>query len=328
MTVVLQASKDSPAALSLEHWLQVVDETFGSMHLRPPAHNQLPEQLVVGDVGAVRVSQLRMAWGTRSSEPCQAARTPRLIRQSDSEQYRVDLLVRGHMVVEQAGRQATLRPGDFTIVDLSRPVRWATAAERVVSLTFPHALLPLSRDQVAQLSGVRIPGDHGAGALVAPFTRQVVAHLDDYGAADGARLGTTLVDLLAAALTARLDREDELPPATQRQALLRRVHAFIEQRLADPTLSPGMIAAAHHVSVRYLYKLFETQPAGVAGWIRRRRLERCRRDLLDPALRAQPVGVIAARWGLTEPAHFSRLFRAAYGVPPVAYRRMMDNMLG
>jgi AraC-like DNA-binding protein len=188
--------------------------------------------------------------GTPSSGSCQAARTPRLIRQSDSEQYRVDVLVRGHMVVEQAGRQATLRPGDFTIVDLSRPVRWATAAERVVSLTFPHALLPLSRDQVAQLSGARIPGDHGAGALVAPSTRQVVAHLDDYGA------------------------------------------------------------------------------AGVAGWIRRRRLERCRRDLLDPALRAQPVGVIAARWGLTEPAHFSRLFRAAYGVPPVAYRRMMDNMLG
>jgi AraC-like DNA-binding protein len=86
-----------------------------------------------------------------------------------------------------------------------------------------------------------------------------------------------------------------------------------------------MIAAAHHVSVRYLHKLFETEQSGVAAWIRQRRLERCRRDLLDPALRTQPVSAIAARWGLTEPAHFSRLFRAAYGMPLVEYRLTMGR---
>jgi hypothetical protein len=31
-----------------------------------------------------------------------------------------------------------------------------------------------------------------------------------------------------------------------------------------------------------MYSLFEQQKATVAGWIRHRRLERCRRDLLDP----------------------------------------------
>jgi AraC-like DNA-binding protein len=155
----------------------------------------------------------------------------------------------------------------------------------------------------------------------------VVTHLDDYGAAGGARLGTTMVDLLTTALAARLDHEDELPSDSHQQALLRRVHAFIEQRLADPSLSPRMIADAHHVSVRYLYKLFETQPAGtgVAAWIRERRLERSRRDLLDPALAARPVSAIASRWGLTEPAHFSRLFRAANGLPPDAYRRTIGG---
>jgi AraC-like DNA-binding protein len=66
---------------------------------------------------------------------------------------------------------------------------------------------------------------------------------------------------------------------------------------ADPTLTPAMIAAAHHVSVRYLYRLFETEQSRVAAWIRQRRLERCPRDLLDPALRTQPVSAIAGRWG-------------------------------
>jgi AraC-like DNA-binding protein len=51
-----------------------------------------------------------------------------------------------------------------------------------------------------------------------------------------------------------------------------------------------------------------------------RRLERCARDLLDPALAHEPIGEIAARWGITNPAHFSRLFRAQFGLSPSEYR--------
>ena len=110
MTVVFQASAEEPIASRLEQWRHVVDETFGPALLRPPSRTHVPEQLVVGDVGAVRVSELRIAYPTVSPDRCQAARTPRLIRQSDPEpeRYRVDLLVRGQMVVEQAGREAAL----------------------------------------------------------------------------------------------------------------------------------------------------------------------------------------------------------------------------
>src|SRR6185437_7198589 len=100
-----------------------------------------------------------------------------------------------------------------------------------------------------------------------------------------------------------------------------RVHSFIEQHLGEEDLSPGLVAAAHHVSVRYLHRLFEAEDTTVAAWIRRRRLDRCRRDLADPALSALPVSTVAAKWGITDPAHFSRLFRSAYGLPPAEYRR-------
>jgi hypothetical protein len=59
----------------------------------------------------------------------------------------------------------------------------------------------------------------------------------------------------------------------------------------------------------------------VAAWIRSRRLDRCRRDLADPGLWARPVSAIGARWGFPDGAHFSRVFRAAYGIPPREYRR-------
>jgi hypothetical protein len=60
MTVLFQAS-DEPIASRLEHWRQVVDETFGPALLRPPSRTHVPQQLVAGDVGAVRVSELRIA---------------------------------------------------------------------------------------------------------------------------------------------------------------------------------------------------------------------------------------------------------------------------
>jgi AraC-like DNA-binding protein len=100
-----------------------------------------------------------------------------------------------------------------------------------------------------------------------------------------------------------------------------RIHAFIDAQMEDPDLDPASIAAAVHISTRYLYKLFEGEGLTVAGWIRARRLERCRRDLLDPLLRHQTVSAIAARWGIADPARFSRQFRVAFGQTPSEYRQ-------
>ncbi|HVD14271.1 MAG TPA: hypothetical protein VNK73_07460 [Actinomycetota bacterium] len=76
MTVVFQASDDRPVSSRLEHWRHVVDETFGPAFLRPPSRTHVPQQLVVGVVGAVRVNELRIAYPTASADRCQAARTP------------------------------------------------------------------------------------------------------------------------------------------------------------------------------------------------------------------------------------------------------------
>jgi AraC-like DNA-binding protein len=102
--------------------------------------------------------------------------------------------------------------------------------------------------------------------------------------------------------------------------LLRRIHAYIEQHLADPGLGPDRIAAAHYISVRYLHKLFQRRGATVSRFVQQRRLERCRRDLGDPALAGHTIESICSAWGMTNPDHFSRKFRAAYGCPPREWR--------
>ncbi|MQA86577.1 MAG: helix-turn-helix domain-containing protein [Streptosporangiales bacterium] len=312
MSMVFRA-EDEPVASRLDYWKNVVGETVVPLDFRVPGGPDFRSRLVTGDVGLVRVCEI-------TGPAVRVARTTKLLRRSDPELCKIDVLVRGRAVVEQGGRQAGLGPGDFVFVDLSRPCHWAISPARMVAVTFPRTLLPVPSNDLALLAGVGIPGGRGAGALISSLARQLPRHLGDYRVADGARLSAAVLDLLSVALAARLDRGDEVPPDIRQRALLLRIHRFIEERLADSELSPAAIAAAHHISVRYLYRLFETEGTTVAGWIRRRRLERCRRDLLDPALRAQTVGSIGARWGFADAVHFNRVFRAAYGVPPGEYR--------
>jgi AraC-like DNA-binding protein len=308
MTVVF-ANDDVPAPARTEYWRHVLGEA-----LVPLDPLGIPDRVVYGSAGAVAVGEL--------SHEGQggARRTTRHIRRSDPGLCKIDVIARGCGVIEQGGREADLRPGDFTLVDLSRPATWAMSSPRCVAVIFPRSLMPLGADDLARLAAVRIPGNRGAGVLISSLARQLPAHLDTWNEPGGARLGGAVLDLLMVALASMLDRERKVPEETQRSALLQRIHALIEQRLGDPSLSPPQIAAAHFISVRYLHKLFEAQRTTVAEWIRRRRLERCARDLLDPALAREPIGEIAARWGITNPAHFSRLFRAQFGLSPSEYR--------
>ncbi len=92
------------------------------------------------------------------------------------------------------------------------------------------------------------------------------------------------------------------------------VEAFIERRLRDPDLDVRQIAAAHYVSPRTLYRLFDGPGESVAGYIRGRRLDRCRREILArPDL---PLVAICGRWGMGDPKHFARKYRARFGQSP------------
>jgi AraC-like DNA-binding protein len=133
-------------------------------------------------------------------------------------------------------------------------------------------------------------------------------------------LASVTTDLVTATLARHLDAEDGATAEAHRRTLWLRVHVFIDQHLGDPGLTPEAIAAAHGISTRHLHRLFAEHDRTVAAWIRHRRLERCRHDLADPALRDRSVQAIATRWGFAAPAHFSRVFRAAYGVSPREHR--------
>lgn len=310
VSVVFRAV-DVPAAAREDYWRQVHHDQFGGLDVANDRRLGTADQLIVGELGPLRVAVL-------SSGPGCARRTPRQVQRVDPDRYLLIVQDDGRARIGHGGALAELQPGDFGLVDLSRPFRCLHSADRTVMLTFPTSALPLRRSDIGGLAGARIPGDSGVPALVSTLVRTLPAHLDDPGVA---RLGTAVLDLLTVALAARVDRPSAAGPEARRHALRERVRAFVEAQLSVPDLSPSTVAAAHHISVRYLHRLFEDEEHGVAGWIRRRRLERCRTDLLDRTLADRSVAATAARWGFTNAAHFNRLFRETYGLPPGAYRQ-------
>jgi AraC-like DNA-binding protein len=314
--VEVWSARDVPDHDRMDYWHHVVAGTCGSHAVRMPQGIDPTDQLRLGTAGGVRIDKLRV------SRTLRADRTVHHIRQDpDRSLCKVHVVASGIAKVTHNGREAVLAPGDFVLVDNERPVSKLMESVHFVTVAFPKTMFPLRPDEVSTLAGWRVGGDTGLGGLASSFVRQLVGLLDAWDEAGGVRLGTAVLDLLTVALAAQLSRDASVPPDTLQRTRLVQIHGFIERRLGDLDLSPATVAAANFVSVRYLHRLFETQETTVAAWIRQRRLERCRRDLADPALQTVPVSSIAARWGLTNPSQFSRQFRAVYGRPPTEYRR-------
>ena len=268
------------------------------------------------DLAAVSIAEL-------TCTPADMRRTPKLVRQSDPELYSIVLPLRGRLNLAQGERDAVLGAGDMALYTSSHPFDAHLDAGAGVSATLLHAyvprtLLPLPERKVDRLAATRLPGRTGVGAMFAELLARLATDADACTPADASRLSTVAVDLLTVVLAHHLDAD---APADARQtALLSSIKTYIQRHLHDPDLSPGTIAAAHHISLSSLHRLFQTHGLTAAAWIRRQRLDRAGRDLADATLRDLPVHRIAARWGFTDHATFTRAFRAAYGIPPRDYR--------
>jgi AraC-like DNA-binding protein len=275
------------------------------------------------DLGELRVS-------TMSLSHLEITRTAKLIRQSDPEAYQINYFIRQEGALSQAGRDTALRKGDLVILDSSRPYHGDVHAPgdswSHVTLQFSRSLMPLPEKTVQRLIAVPTSGRHGIGGAFTRWLIDLNTRADEFTAADIPTLASVTLDLLASVVARCLDAEAALSPEARRSALRAQINAFVEQHLADPDMTPQTIADAHHISLRHLQQLLAEDDTSPAAWIRHRRLERCRLDLANPRLNVRPVRAIAERWGFPDPAHFSRLFRAAYGIPPRDYRSLPSTV--
>ncbi|GAA2001895.1 helix-turn-helix domain-containing protein [Microbacterium ulmi] len=262
----------------------------------------------------------RAAVSTVAGTAVTVSRSRRQIAKADPGHIKLGLQLEGYSVIAQDGRDAALAPGDFALYDTTRPYRLDfDGAFRQFVVMFPLDALRLERGQFASLTAVRFSGRQGIGALASSLLGAMSRQLDDGALGGELPLSDAVFDLLTAAIADRLGPgvADE---QVRRRALRARIESFMADRIGDPQLTVAQIADAHHVSVRYLQKLFEEQNETVSGWIRHRRLEESRRQLGAVVAVATPISSVAAQWGFADAAAFARAFRQEYGVTPSEYR--------
>ncbi|MCZ1006667.1 helix-turn-helix domain-containing protein [Streptomyces lydicus] len=316
-------SEDVPLADRFDCWRTLVGRTHAPVELVSDYREDFRVFQRTLSLGAVSV------WPS-SFQPVLFRRTPRLIRESDPEGLHLTLPLKGTLYVSTGRDDASHGPYSLNVLDTSHPfeVRSVGGSDGLhtgVGLEVPAALLPVPGRQRDRLAGLRLSAGEGFGALLAQLLTQLANGTHAYQPADGPRLGSVVVDLLSALFAHALDANTLLPPETHRQALVLRIRSFIQRHLHDPQLTPPVIAAAHHISLSYLHRLFQHEEETVAAWIRRQRLDRARRDLADPAQRTTPIHAVGARWGFPRAADFTRAFRTAYGMPPSDYRSTLQS---
>lgn len=295
----------------LDVWRDLIRENFVALDIQADRNAPFTGSVRCSDLGHLTVASV-------SSGPQGCSRTPGLARRDDVVYLQVGLIAAGAARMTQDGREAVLQPGDFAVYETDRPFHWGLHGEwELLVFTWPRASIALD-DSASQLLTARaLSGGEGLGAIVGRMLRDLVTAPPELSAAGGIRLADEVAELVT---TVAGERVCPVAPASATDDLLRRIDAHIVERLADPDLGPTGIAAAHFVSTRHLHRLFAQRGATVTRQIQRLRLDRCRRELIDPRADHRSITDISRRWGFVDLATFSRAFRGAYGTTPSEWR--------
>jgi AraC-like DNA-binding protein len=313
-----QHSSDIPPGERFEWWRELT------------ARDLVPTRFTIDRLAEFRASAAQVELGYLTAallefSALRSVRTRRLVRLSDPEWWEVALVLGGSLWIEQGRSGACLEAGGLLMYDTSQPfesgAHHRTGDARVVILHLPRHTVPIPERTLRNLVARPLPSRTGVGALMAGFLAGLAEQATTLRGGATERLAPAAIGLATAVLADVAEAEGLVPPETRKPALIQQVKTFTLGHLHDPRLSPAMIAAANHISVRYLHHLFQEDGQSVGEFIRRQRLKRCHADLADPRLADRTVADVGARWGFQDATVFNRTFKAAYGIPPGEYRR-------
>ncbi len=295
----------------LDRWRDLIRDHFVALDIDADRGDVFGGAVRADDVGDLNVADVASC--------TQLFTRTRELARADPEVYlQVGLLTRGAAVIQQDGREAVLRPGDFALYETDRPFRWGISGDwELLVFTWPRASIRL-HDTVSQaLTARRLSGTSGLGRPVGRMLRDLVEAPPALSTAGGLRLSQEVADLVATVALEAARPGGEAPHAAD---LLRRIDGYIAEQLGDPNLCPAGIAAAHHISTRHLHRLFAGRDCTVAHRIQQLRLEHARQDLCAPSRDSWSITDVAYRWGFADLATFSRAFRTVFGMTPTQCR--------
>jgi AraC family transcriptional activator of tynA and feaB len=270
--------------------------------------------------GALRTAPLAQATvSVYENSPMDVWRTQRQVEHAPSDRVFICLQLDNACCISQLGRETTIRPGEFTIIETNRPFRFTYAEKsRQLVLDIDRSELTRRLGSVSALTALTIGVDDGMGGLASAYLRMLPDHAGLLSAETGARIANQVVDLVAMALGRRAEL-GRVKLGSGSALTLIRLQAAIEQALPDRDVTCQDVVAVAGISVRYANTLLAKEGTSLERLIKQRRLERCRRALEETSGRS--ISDIAYSWGFSDVSHFSKAFKIAFGLSPRDYRR-------
>jgi AraC-like DNA-binding protein len=300
------------------YWRDAVGRALVPMTVAPRGDGPFSGRITTDRLGCMRVS-------TMEADAKRVSRTPALIAGSSEALVAVGVQVSGTATLIQDGRRAEVGEGDLVMYDTARPYSF-DYPERFSTHVFqlPRRALGVSDAEILQVSGTVVGPSDGFGSVLQPFLRTLATSAHTYSPDVRGKLANSVIDLFAT-LIADATRQAPADVDTARSDLVLRIRNYIDGNLGKADLSPEAIAKAHHISIRYLHRIFEGEGITIGRLVQQRRLEECARELARRGRAAPTVSAVAQRWGFANPAHFSRTFRAAYGLSPREWRSLRTS---
>jgi AraC-like DNA-binding protein len=218
-----------------------------------------------------------------------------------------------------ADEPSSVASGDIFIGDADEPFEaWSRGFQQRRVWVVPRALVSVDGAGESRLGqGLYLRSGEGLTQVLSAYLTELHRQAGALAAGPDALLAENVGRLIAAA-GAGPQQAPEESHASLTAARLSFVRKAVDERVADPLLSPARIAAACGISTRKVHALFEPTGETFCQYLMRRRLAAARAALASEGWAAGSVTQIAFAHGFNSLATFYRAYQAAYGETPGA----------
>lgn len=258
-------------------------------------------------------------------------RSPSLIRKDSADLYLLSFPLTGSLKVIQSNRTTPIHPGDCVLTYANAPVTLVNLPDDDAQHESLHVLA--SSSLMARLllkpqhlcgSALHLQGN--GGDLAQRLLVDLYRTAEDMDTRAAQSLATSAIEAILLAAQDGVRRQ--APDAGRRERSLRKLLDHIALHCFEPDLSARKVAEACGISTRYLHDLLQRDGKSFHALLWQARLASAKEQLEDRSLAERAISEVAYLVGFKSTSHFSRAFRAAYGLSPRALRQKAGGRQG